>query len=284
MAQYHFGERALRMAAFSVLFTVMLETALCFMPYFRRSFSISSSLFTALSVSLLMPAAAPYWLPVCGIFPVYLFSAYLKAKKFKFLPPGGAVLPEGAAAVFLITLFFNRLAFAYPVNKSRSLAYMLQSSMNAELSEIRFADIYSGNLPGPMGATCLAVLAGGLVYLIARVIRRPKTGTAAAPVSYILGAALTALIFQRTNLGRQYSVLFELSSGMLLFAAVVFISDRRLYPDSRPFRIGLAFGGGISAVLLRHIGFLEDWSCFTVILIAAVTFVLKIRMEKANGK
>ena len=129
------------------------------------------------------------------------------------------------------------------------------------LDPISVSDILTGSVSGPMGTACAVVLLGCAVFLL---IRRPRAfiGT----FGFVLACAVLALLFPRVNTGALASLILEVCSGSLLFAAVFFITDPATSPRNPVYALIYGVYSGALCMITRYFGIYEESVCFAVII------------------
>lgn len=223
-----------------------------------------SALVTGISLALMLPSGISYVAAVIGC----LFAV------FTVMVPFGAshrspFVPAAAGFAFLTICFPNDI-FDYSAMaadhsdkflESTSLAALLASGQAIHLNTASFLDIFTGNMAGPMGTTCVAVLLGCLICLA---IVKPKNATVS--VGFILAAGLLAFAFPRGNASHLSSLYLELSSGSLLFAGVFLASDPATIPGNNLYRFIYGLFCGAIAMAMRFFGTFEEGVCFAILL------------------
>lgn len=239
---------------------------------------------TGLSIALLMPASAPWWLIVLTALFAELVCVlpFGSVRSLPFVP--------AAAAVCFASLCWSDIVFAYPrpmyesyftANEmGLSVMGMLSQGISSGKNAASVLEIITGSVPSAIGAGSVLALLGALVYLI---IRRPKNSIAA--VCFLLSASLMSLAFPRISTGRLMSFVMEMSGGMMLFSAVFFMTYPSVMPKRILSRALWGFVGGIVCMLTRYVGFLEESACFAVIIMNALSgFFDNIPLTKREKK
>ncbi len=122
-----------------------------------------------------------------------------------------------------------------------------------------------GSHPSAIGTGCILALIGTLIFLI---IRRPKDSL--ATICFILAVCIMAIIFPRVSTGRFLSVIMELSSGMIFFGAIFFISSLSILPKRTIPRAVWGFTSGIICMVIRYASPLEESACFGFVIACAI--------------
>lgn len=264
MAWYYCGERALRVLLVSVAAAFLCDLAGGLLFYNKIVVKDLCSVFTGAAIALMLPASVPFYIPVIGS----LFA--VAAVK---LPFGGALkapaVPAAAGFAF-ITVCFPEQVFLFPTAATNasgqfvsgvSLAGMLRQHRSMHLDSISAFDILSGNVSGAMGTGCAVVLIGCAVGLLFR-RRRAFLNT----FGFIAACSAMALLFPRVNTGPVASLIMELCSGALLFAAVFLVPDPSVSPEKPLYRFLFGFLTGIICMVTRYFGIYEEGVCFAVII------------------
>ena len=156
---------------------------------------------------------------------------------------------------------------------------MLHKGTSIRPNAVNSIDVLIGNVPGPMGASCILVLLAATVYLGVR-YRRAIINT----LSFLLSSALMAVLFPRVSAGRLTSLLMEMCSGVLIFAALFFITDPAISPNKRSHRFLYGFFSGVVCMTLRHFSNFEESVCFGVLICNAVWPAVEIRLIRWEKK
>ena len=212
-----------------------------------------------LSVSLLLPASAPWWMTI-------LTAAFAM---------GVCVLPFGnpektpfipsATALCFATLCWPEEIFNYsPIGDSLGQMLLYGNSINKNL--VGIIETLVGSTPSAMGTGCILALIGVLIFLI---LRRPKDSL--ATICFILAVGVMAALFPRISTGRTLSVIMELCSGMILFGAIFFISSSVIAPKRTISKMVWGFASGIICMLIRYVAPFEESACFGFVIACAVS-------------
>ena len=282
IAVYYYGIGALTRILVCMAAGVVCETAGAWIMRCPRDISDCSALFIGAATALMLPADIPYYIALSGT-----AFAIVVVK----LPLGGTesvpFVPTAAGFAFM-TLCWPDRVFRYPATgtgaeyvQGVSLAGMLHSGTSIRPNMVNIFDILTGNFPGPMGASCVLVLAAGMIYLAVR-YRRAIINT----LAFLLGAALMAMLFPRIYAGnvRLTSLLMELCSGFIMFAAVFFVTDPAISPRKPGHRFLYGFFSGVVCMLLRYFSNFEDSVCFGILIADAVWPAVEIRLMRREKK
>lgn len=271
MSFYYYGLRAVLLVLYSVVTALVCELLVSRIYKFEACFSDLSSMVTAITVAMCIPASSPWWVPILTT----VFA--LAVVKFPFGNSRSLMFLPSAAGIAFLTVCNSARMFAYPIiptqsdkfavlssenaAQGNSIAYMLSQGNSIGINIISYIDIAVGNVSGPMGATCALAIFAGLLYLL---IRRPKT--AVMSFVYLGTCAVYAFLFPRITTGRGISVIMELCSGLVGFAALMFVTNETLAPKRTNARILYAALMGLMTMLLRTFGSFEDSTVFAVLI------------------
>lgn len=277
------GARVFVLTGVSIVSAMVFETLFCVLSHRPVTLSDLSAIVTGFIISVMLPVSAPLWLPVvaCG------FAILIVKMPFGGL--GRSPFNPAAAGLAFVTICFPGEVFRYRDTKLISNLDLFASpdftgalSPAAMLHSNTRPDIYPtemalGNYPGPMGTTAILVILACAVYLIMR-----RTVAWQTPVCFIGTAALYALLFPRIPGNRIDSVIFEMLSGSLVFAAVFMATEPSTSPKSNMGRAIYGALGGLICMLLRTFGAYEQGACFAILIINSVSSeidfaVLKLR-------
>lgn len=231
-----------------------------------------SAIATGLAIALLLPPAAPLWLPLIGgIFAVLVISVPLGGlERTPFSPVAGAV-------AFMIVCWPTRI-FAYPDMKvvtnipifgSDEIVPSLSSAGTLKLGGIptaQFDEMLLGYTQGPIGASMILIIIACFLYLVLRKAIAPSV-----TFSFIATAGLFAIAFPRVNAPVLMSGAYELLSGSMIFVAVFLLSDRRTAPQYLPARILYGCLAGFFTMILQYFGPYEQAAVFVVLFMNAIS-------------
>ncbi len=259
VAIFTYGVSAVFNVAISV-FTCAFFTLLS-KKFLKTEFPLKSphSLVIGLSVALLLPATAPWWLLV-------LTSAFaMGVCVLPFGTPDNSPFIPSVAALCFATLCWNEDVYNYS-KYGNSLGEMLLYGNSVDDNIVAVLEAIVGNVPSAMGTGCILALLGSLIFLV---IRRWRDSL---PVfSFILSACLMAIIFPRVATGRIISVVMELCSGMIFFGAIFFMSIPTFAPKRTLPKLLWGFVSGIVCMLIRYFSPLEESACFGFLIACAIS-------------
>lgn len=222
-----------------------------------------------LSVALMLPATAPWWIFVF----TSAFAVLVCVLPFG-APEKAPFVPASVAICFAI-LCWKEYVFDYQ-SADASITELLSQNISMGDNVASVFEVLIGNVPSAMGTGCALILLGALVFIA---IRRPKD---CIPVlTFLLAVIVMSVLFPRVGTGRFISLIMELCGGMLLFGAVFFISTPSVMPQRTIARILWGFTGGVICMIIRYIGAVEESACFGILITCAISdFFDKLPLTK----
>ncbi len=217
-----------------------------------------SSLVTGAILPLLFPASIGAEIVVVAVF----FAIAIVKHPFGGL--GNNPFNPAAAAYCFCAISWTEKAFAFtkpmqwlplfaPIGEDTVLSEtMAQNLKNGGRPLADAFDILSGRIAGGAGVTSAIVILAVAGYLIYR-----KAISIQIPAGVIIGAAVFAFIFPRISTGRFESIWFELTSGALLFGAVMLAPEPVTSPKHPYAKWIYGAAIGVITMLFRHFGKME---------------------------
>lgn len=270
MSIYLYGLRVLFMTAFTVLIAVIFEYFCMRLLGKKKGERLSlEPVLTAVIFTLCLSAATPYWVSVYGMLIAIVVA------KFPFGGNGKNIFNPAAAGLAFAAVSFPSLLFQYPapytlVSWFDPVTAPLQTSPGAVLHAggspaINTMNTLLINYSGPIGATAILVIAACALYLVVH-----KTIAWRIVLSAGLSLSAVAFLFPRTSVDGFHSVVYELVSGIFVFAVVFMASDPITSPKSGWGQVlyGLVIGLGTMAV--RHLAVSEVSVVFPLLIANAL--------------
>ena len=222
-----------------------------------------------LSVALMLPSTAPWWIFVF----TSAFAVLVCVLPFG-APEKAPFVPASVAICFAI-LCWKEEVFNYQ-SADASITELLSQNISMGDNIASVLEVLVGNIPSAMGTGCTFILFGALVFLA---MRRPKDSI---PVfAFLLAVIVMAILFPRVGTGRFISLVMELCGGMLLFGAIFFISVPSVMPQRTISRVVWGFTGGVICMIIRYIGAVEESACFGILITCAISdFFDKLPLTK----
>lgn len=264
---YSYGVRALVIVLISVITAVVCKKIceeISKSDYPNGDLSgLAAGLMTALLLPVTVPLYIPFFMSVFAV--VVCMLPFGSAKNSPFVP--------AAASFCFAALCFGDKVFSYPLisvgvleteKAGTSLTSLLFSGTSIKLNSAVVLEILTGQMPSAIGTGFVVMLLGALIFIL---IRHPKN--ALPSITFLLSSALFAVIFPRIRAGALTSLTMEMCGGMLLFAAVFFMS----YPSVIPSRLlpSVIWGAvsGIVCMAFRHFGNTEESLAFGILIMNA---------------
>ena len=179
-------------------------------------------------------------------------------------PEKSPFIPSASALCFAILCWPEEI-FNYS-STGDSIGQMLLYGNSINKNLVGVLEALVGNVPSAMGTGCILALVGVLIFLI---IRRPKDSL--GTIFFILAVGVMASLFPRISTGRVLSVIMELSSGMIAFGAVFFISSPVFAPKRTISKVVWGFVSGIICMLIRYASPFEESACFGFVIACAIS-------------
>lgn len=262
---YLFGLRVLVLAGSAI------ATALVFDFVGKRVFLRArkqrhdySGVVTALCVVMLSPATAPAYI-VCTTVAIGLCVA-----KYPFGGQGNNIFNPAAVGVAFSVICWPEYMLRYPVpfttytadvttfQFADSPASVLRVGGTPKLDHF---DILLGKYVGPIGATCMIVLAACMIYMLLRNVISKRIVFSAFTM-----VVLFAIFFPRVMTGRVDSIVHELSSGGLAFGIIFMAGDPTTTPHTKLGRILYGMLLGCLIMLFRRFGKVELAVVFAILI------------------
>jgi len=291
VGSYYYGASVLRNAAVAALVAVVCEGIAARLILRRRTIDDWNAVVTGIWIACMLPAEVKSTFPA----PVYAAVGAVFAVLVVKIPFGGTMhapfTPAAAGLAFLTVCFpktvFNFLPSTYiPPPYSNSLASMLQQGRSV-VGGKQFVSVLLGQSAGPMGAGCILLLAA---TLLAMLLLKQRRSAALASVGFLVTVAAVSFLLPRVtgDMGwrlRFESMVMELCSGSLLFAAVLLLPDPAIMPARWYTRLGFGAVAGLLCAVLRQLGSFEETVCFAILLTDAIMPLgYRIQAELRNQK
>ncbi len=293
-ALFMYGLRALLMAGAGVLGAVSVEALWRYIQREEQTISDFSAIYTGIMCALLLPAAAPIWVPLlAGIFAVgvvklpfgrlgrspfsaeaggYCFAAMTGAhlaslynsallsieqqKIFAALPERVFIHARGSLPLL------SDIAPLPDISDMLSTQMQLRAGMDPGLN--LWGLLFTGNM-GPMGSAVGCLALGSAVWLL---FRRAFAWQSAAV--YALTLAALSLVSPWSGV-ESFAMLpaYELLSGCGLMCAVFIAGDILTAPHTGSGRALYGLGAGVLTIVLRRAGSTEGAEIFALLLMNA---------------
>ncbi len=266
---WYYGAAAVRTLAVCIVTGFVCDFFGSIIIYKKYYAADLSSLCSSIMIALMMPADISFYIPMIAC----AFSVFVIK-----IPFGGGMkvpfVPAAAGFAFMAACFKEEI-FAYtpgrPFMTGVSLGSALMHGGSMRMNGANILDIITGNICGPMGTGCIIVFVACIVFLLFR-----RREALLATAGFIGACILFALLLPRSNGSRISSVIMELSSGSLMFAAVFLLTDYSTLPASKRDKLVYGVFCGIICMSMRKLGVFEEPVCFAVLLANAFSPLLDI--------
>lgn len=272
-----YGVNALFVTAVSVLTAVLCDAAASTLLKKRIKLRDMSTVFTGAAIAMMMPSGIPLYIPA-----IASAFAVLAAK----IPFGGgnkAPFVPAAAGFAFACVCFREEVFSFAGGDkflgSSSLGSLLMQGSSVHLNSGNTFDLICGNVAGPMGTGCIILMLACCVFLFVR-----RRNALWATIGFVAVCAVFAFVFPRSASSRLTSVLLELSSGSLMFAAVFLITDPASMPGNDLSRFLFGAAGGLICMTMRKLGAYEEPVCFAVLLANGISPIIDSAAAKLSRR
>lgn len=266
-AVYYSGLRALTLTFISVLSCVVFEYL--YRRIFGKSRSIGdlSAAVTGLITAFCIPVSAPLWFPVVGA----LFSIIVVKELFGGL--GRNIFNPAAAAICMLSVTWPGIMETFPQATAKFSPFFTPNSFETGISALISLkngalpgntplEMLIGYTPGNLGTSEILIIAIAAAVLLYRRIINWRI-----PFAFLGTIAVAALLFPRCPSGPGYSVVYELISGSVAFAAVFMATDPVTSPVTGYGRIFYGIACGVVTYFIRYFGVFPEGAFFAVLLV-----------------
>ena len=273
VAVFTFGGRALVLTALSAASCVFFEWLWCRLMKKPQSAGDLSAAVTGVLLAFNLPVSVPLWIPVVGAAFAILIVKQLYGGLGK-----NIFNPALAARVFLMLSWpaymtrFTAPHTALPwlsAVDAVSCATPLTALREGGFSSPGFAGMLLGQVGGCLGETSALALAAGGVYLLARRVISWRI-----PASYLVVAALAALLFPQGGLGALEYTAVALTSGGLLLGALFMATDYASSPVTPEGQLIFGAGCGLLTVFIRYFGAYAEGVSFSILMMNALVWLI----------
>ena len=270
MAFYYYGYRAIIVSLISV--AVALLTEYICRTATGRKFDIkdTSPIMSAMILALLMPASIPYRI-------IIFASAFMIAIcKYAFGGNKNLIFSPAAVAYAFSLLAWPNSVLRYPQpvpfgniplisDSTQVLDYSFTHYADISLSSSSYLDIIWGRLAGPMGTSCVVIIA---ICAISLYLFKDIHGTTL--FSAVAVSVLLYVLFPLAATGWRAAV-YALVTGSFMFVLGYIVCDMRYVPQ-RPLA-QVIYGALFAAIsyLLRRFSGLESAAVFSALILSIFT-------------
>ncbi len=288
MSVFYYGTRALTVILITTL-TCSVTDLICRAVRKIKLEKDISALITGLTLGLMMSAAVPYYAAViASVFAIVI-------ARHAFGGHGFEIFNASAVGFLFTSLCFPENMLSYPKAfsdipmssvispdvLSNSLA---KTFIMTETSDIPLMDILIGKFCGPMGAGFILIMIVGAVFLMFR-------RSVSAITFFTELAVLSVYAFIKYDY-EPMSVVYFLSSGMLLFGIIFLSCDYSIIPKTRSSRFLYGVIFSLCVIIFHSFSSTENAAIYAVIISSplgieldrkALSFADMINKRKKSG-
>lgn len=291
MGLYYFGTPGLLTVLLATVSAVATEALCVRLGKMPNRVGDLHAVVMGVLMGMVLPAGVPWWIPVVGGFLCIFLGKMIFGGIGAF--PMNPVLVAWAALSLSwpehMNAFYAPLAEDGEWEVAETFLLQLKNDISS-FEVIELSEIWSGNVPGAIGATCSwAIIAGGLFLIGRRIIQWQ------IPVGALLGVLIMALVAAYTDerieeLGYESFAeylnvaWYHLAAGGLMISAF-FLGPEPVTSPMTPWgRLLFGLGIGFMTVIVRTWGGLVDGAFFGVLLMNTVTPIFDRIRPKVLGK
>ena len=283
MATIYYGFRVIILVALSLLTALLCDLIVSALR--RESFVASdiSSYMFAMVFTMMIPASSRYEVVLVGTAVTVLIG------KHAFGGYGAYPFNPAAFGFAFASVCWPTALYLYPTSGTQiglglDSGATLHSSVASVLKyggipSIDTANLMIGNYPGPMGTTFCLIILSGLVLLIVH-----GAMTWHIPVAYLLSCCAWAVLFPRVPVGMLYSLIYELFSGAIIFAAVFIVAEPTTSPVNPTAKLLYGLLLGICTMVFRTWGAFDMGVCFAILLLNPLSSYLDRRLNQHSRR
>ncbi len=252
---YQFGIPALVVVIVGIIGAVGTEALIDKLAKRPSSLRDGHAVLVGLTLALLMPAGAPFWIVIIGSFLAILIG------KAPFGPLGGAPLSPALIGLLIVTLSWPNEVSTYVQPRGADPALKAPGAAPAEhsidaihidpsdVADYGMGDLFLGNQIGPIGTISpLLLLLGGLFLIMRRGARWQ------APLGFLLGVGVSATVAHLIDPGSYAPALFHLLTGTTLFGAFFLVTEWTSTPVTPRGLFLFGLFAGVLAIVFRMTG------------------------------
>jgi electron transport complex protein RnfD len=277
---YFYGIKALGVVCLSISFSMIWELLFNIVTKEESKIDDGSSAVIGMLFAMMLPATAPWWLIIVGTFVAVIVGREIF---------GGIGSNPFNPALIGIAIVMVSWGEYFDFNQSL-ISYDMDFKMFYPLAELKYfgvpsieslsiVDLMFGKQPGAIGAVFGIGLILGGVYLIIRGFIRWEIS-----VSFIIGIALTAMIFSIADPAKYAGPFFHLFTGYTLLGAFFLSTEDSSSPVNFIPMIIYGIGGGVMTVLIRSIGAHIDGVVFAILIMNLTNPLIDKIKPRAFGK
>lgn len=267
MSLFFYGARVLMLALIAIICCGIADYLSVRVIGFRRwMMNDFSQIITALVITCLLPASAPYWLVAIASF----FAIFVA--KMPFGGFGKNIFNPAAVAYAFVAICWPQKVLMYPIPFEQlpitsEVPNVLVNAPTRILSlggvpNISILDALLGDYSGPLGTSCVILIVMCGIYMIVR-----KTIAWRVVIPALLTVVAIAGLFPRTTAEPAVSIMDELFSGMIVFVIVFMATDMVTSPEEKGGQVLYGVALGFSMMMFRYFGQTEVAEIYALILL-----------------
>lgn len=275
MSYFYYGLRVIIVVFISISSCYLTDIICCKLNKKHYKLNDLSAISTGLILALMMPASIPYEIMIfASCFAIVIGKQVFGGK-------GKNVFVPAAVGFILSSFCWKEAVLMYPKpgealplasHVSTEIFQSFTQNLNiAKIPSVSDIDIFLGKFSGPMGATHIFILIiAVLILLFRRDISLLVFLTALSTITVF------AFFFPKFGNSQGTSVLYELTSGMVIFGLIFISCDYFTVPKNRSSRFLYGLIIGLLTVLLRRVGNTENPILFATIIANPIGISLDI--------
>lgn len=271
---FFYGIPALRVLALSVSSAMVWELAVTKLMKRAPSIGDGDAALIGLLLGMLLPATTPWYAVIAGTFVAIVVG------KMIYGGLGCNPLNPVLVSFAILTLSWKTMIDFDTALVNYEVAFTplyplaaLKHFGPVAISKYNLWDLFVGRQLGAVGATFGLGLVIGGIYLMARGIIRWEIS-----ISFLVGIAVTALIFNFANPAKYSGPLFHLLTGFTLIGAFFLATENSSSPTYFLPMVLYGLGAGAMTILIRNIGAFPEGVVFAILLMNVANPLLdKIR-------
>lgn len=268
---YYFGLPALIVTLSSVFLCVLFEWLIQkYVLKVTPTIKDGSAVITGILLAFNLPSSVPLWILAIGAL------VAIGVAKMSYGGLGkNPFNPALVGRVFLFISFPSKVAMSgWPVPNAGAIfkTPFLDATTGATPLAMKVgqgADLWNmfiGNIGGSLGeVSALALILGGLIMLFRKVI------TWHIPVSFLLSAALFALILWLVDPTLYLHPAYHMLAGGMMLGAIFMATDMVTSPITFKGQLVFGFGCGVLTIIFRSFGPMPEGVSFAILIMNAVT-------------
>ncbi len=268
---YYFGLPALIVTLTSVFLCVLFEWLIQkYVLKVTPTIKDGSAVITGVLLAFNLPSSVPIWILAIGAL------VAIGVAKMSYGGLGkNPFNPALVGRVFLFISFPSKVAMSgWPVPNAGAIFTnpFVDATTGATPLAMKVgqgADLWNmfiGNIGGSLGeVSALALILGGLIMLFRKVI------TWHIPVSFLLSAALFALILWLVDPTLYLHPAYHMLAGGMMLGAIFMATDMVTSPITFKGQLVFGFGCGVLTIIFRSFGPMPEGVSFAILIMNAVT-------------